>query len=205
MTSTEQRARESRAPDRRTVRTVTAIEGALRTLLATVPLDLITVTALCKRAGVKRQSFYTHFDSVPAIAAKILTAEVDDLLPIADLGSVPVAQIEPMIVDNFSAALASVARDRELFRAVFASASSGVLRQSLEHAIRVRVVNVIRIWQEIGHAGTVDVAVAVPFATGGIVRAIEAWAASDDSDATSWARAIRDQMPSWWPRPAQLD
>lgn len=190
-----------RAPDRRTVRTVAAIEKAVREALREIPLDDLTVAEVCRRAGVGRPSFYTHFASIPELVAGILTAEVDDSLPIPDVELMATERIEPELRENFTAALELVARDRDLYRAALASASSGVVRGALEQALGTRVHNIIRIWQERGIVGDVDLAVAVPFATGGITRAIEAWAFDDATDARARADAITEQMPRWWPFP----
>jgi len=191
----------ARTTDRRTVRTVAAVEAAVREALREVPLDDLTVAEVCRRAGIGRPSFYTHFDSIPELVAQMLTAEIDDELPIPDVESVDADRIEPTLTVNFAAALQLVARDRELYRAAFASASSGVLRRVLEQAIAVRVRNIVLIWQDRGLVAGVDMDVAVPFAAGGIARALEAWAFDDATDAVGRARAIRDQMPRWWPIP----
>ena len=191
----------ARTTDRRTVRTVAAVEAAVREALREVPLDDLTVAEVCRRAGIGRPSFYTHFDSIPELVAQMLTAEIDDELPIPDVESVDADRIEPTLTVNFAAALQLVARDRELYRAAFASASSGVLRRVLEQAIAIRVRNIVLIWQDRGLVAGVDMDVAVPFAAGGIARALEAWAFDDATDAVGRARAIRDQMPRWWPIP----
>jgi AcrR family transcriptional regulator len=189
----------ARAIDRRTTRTIAAIEAAIREMLRETALDDLTVADVCRRAKIGRPSFYTHFNSIPEIVANMLTAEIDELLPIPDVELMEPTEIDPALVDNLSAALELIARDRDLYRAVFVSASSGALRTALERAIENRVVNIIRIWQELEFVGDVDMAVAVPFATGGITRAIEAWAFDDATDALGRARAIRNQMPRWWP------
>ena len=191
----------SRTIDRRTVRTVAAIEAAVREALRETPLDELSVAEVCRLAGVGRPSFYTHFDSIPELVASMLTAEIDDELPIPDVEKFEADRIEPTLTVNFGAALQRVARDRDLFRAAFASSTSGVLRRVLDQAIETRVRNIILIWQERGLTGEVDLDVAVPFATGGITRSLEEWAFSDSTDAEARARAIRDQMPRWWPFP----
>lgn len=191
----------SRASDPRTLRTVAAIEAAVREALLEVPLDQLSVAEVCRRAGVKRPSFYTHFGSIPELVARILTSEIDDVLPIENVEDVATELIEPGITVNFGAALELVARDRALYRVAYTAASSGVLRGVLDRAIEERVRNIILIWQERGAVGEIDLEIAVAVATGGISRAVEAWAFDDATDATDRARAIRDQMPRWWPFP----
>ena len=171
----------------------------MREAVHTVALDDLTVAEVCRRALVGRPSFYTHFGSIPELVAEMLTAEIDDQLPIPDVELVDAERIDVGIAENLAAALDLIARDRELYRAAFTSASSGVLRTALEAAIGTRVRNIIAIWQERGVVGEIDLGVAVPFATGGITRALEAWAFDDDDDAIARAHAIRDQLPRWWP------
>jgi AcrR family transcriptional regulator len=189
----------ARATDRRTLRTVAALEAAVREAVREIPLDDLTVAEVCRRADVGRPSFYTHFGSIPQLVAEMLTAEIDSRLPIPDVELVDTEGVEAGLRENLAAALELIARDRELYRAAFSSESSGVLRSVLENAIGTRVRNIIAIWQERDAVGEVDLAVAVPFATGGITRALEAWAFDDDLDAAARAKAIRDQLPRWWP------
>jgi len=192
----------SRAVDSRTLRTVSAIESAVRQAVTQMPLDELTVAEVCRIAGIGRPSFYTHFASSPELVARMLTAEIDDILPVPAVEHVPTGQLEPWITENLAAALDLVAQDRELYRAAFTSSSSGVLRAVLERAVENRVRNIIVIWQERELVYDVDLAVALPYITGGITRAVEAWAHDDDTDAPARARAIRDLMPRWWPFPS---
>ena len=48
------------------MRTVAAIEAAVRDALRATPLDELSVAEVCRLAGVGRPSFYTHFDSTDA-------------------------------------------------------------------------------------------------------------------------------------------
>jgi AcrR family transcriptional regulator len=62
---------EGRRPDRRVVRTKTAIREALKTLLSRKKMDEITVTELAESAGVNRKTFYNYYSGVYAVMDEI--------------------------------------------------------------------------------------------------------------------------------------
>ncbi|MFD1507422.1 TetR/AcrR family transcriptional regulator [Georgenia yuyongxinii] len=61
--------------DPRTRRTLVALRQALGVLLETTPLNQVSVSELCRTAGIHRTTFYKHFDSVGELA----TSVVEDL------------------------------------------------------------------------------------------------------------------------------
>ncbi len=52
-------------------RSTEKIQRTLIELMATTPIDEITVTELCKRSGVNRATFYYHYDSVQGVLLEI--------------------------------------------------------------------------------------------------------------------------------------
>lgn len=50
--------------DPRAKKTITALRTALFRLLKTTTVDDITVTGLCREAGINRRTFYLHYDNV---------------------------------------------------------------------------------------------------------------------------------------------
>lgn len=62
-----------------------AIMASLEELLDTVPYEKITVTQLCKRAGLSRKAFYSHFDDKDDVLRRIvqrdLSTPVTTLMP----------------------------------------------------------------------------------------------------------------------------
>lgn len=189
------------ARDPRTVRTVTALQAALREVLHREPLDAVSVSALCRLAGVQRTNFYTHFASVPLLLTEMLTDEIDALLGVPDTAGLSVAALAVEFQETLVAAFEQVARDRRLFRIGFESDASAPLRRSLSDMFARRLDVAFEVWAQLGVALDVDVPVARAFAAGGLTASIESWSLSDDHDPVAWANAVRDQMAPWWPRP----
>jgi len=188
--------------DPRTRRTVTALRTALRESLATRPLDDISVSELCRVAGVRRTTFYTHHESVGDLLTAMLIEELETSLALPDTAGMSVAELSAEFQDKLVEAFRAVTRDRPLFRAAFESDASSLLRRSLEESFAGRIGIALAVWR--GHGVALDVAetVAVPFASAGLGGAVKAWALSDDADPVAWADDLLDQMPPWWPRGA---
>lgn len=188
-----------RARDPRSARTVAALQEALRGLVRDRPLDAISVSELCRAAGVRRTTYYTHFDGVADQLTAMLVEPVTRAMsiegPSADMPSTASAFHDSVLV-----ALRLIAADRPTYRAAFGSAVSASFRRELASALADRVVAALDVWASFGAATEVDRAVAVPFVAGGLTLALEAWAVTDSGDAEAWERSMVRQMPPWWPR-----
>ena len=64
------------ATDLRTIRTKKAIHNAFQEMAAQTDIENITVKELSERAGINRKTFYSHYDSIEALAKELL----DDLI-----------------------------------------------------------------------------------------------------------------------------
>ncbi|WP_440709400.1 TetR/AcrR family transcriptional regulator [Herbiconiux sp. YIM B11900] len=190
------------ARDPRTARTVAALEAALRESLREHPLDTLTVSALCRAAGVQRTSFYTHFESVAELLTAMLTEGIDALLDVPDAPGLGIADLADEFQRTLVAAFELVVTERLLFRAAFASDASAPLRRSLTTMFDARLDRALQIWATHGAAQDVDAPVARAFAAGGLTASVEAWALATSTDAEARAAAVRDQMAPWWPRVA---
>jgi len=189
--------------DPRARRTVAALRAALREVLATTPLDDLSVSELCRVAGVRRTTFYTHHHSVGELLATMLVERMEAPLALPETTGMSTAELATRFQDTLVEALRVITDDRQLFRAAFDSSASSLLRRSLEASFTARLEIAIDVWR--GHGVALDVfdPVAVPFTAAALGGAVTAWALSDRDDPVAWADSIRDQMPPWWPRAAQ--
>jgi AcrR family transcriptional regulator len=190
-----------RARDPRSIRTVARLQAALRDLVRDEPLDAITVSELCRVAGVRRTTYYTHFDGVADQLTALLIEPVAHAVSIAGPGA-DVPSTAAAFRASMLATLRLIAGDRPAFRAAFGSTVSAAFRRALASALADRVAVALDIWAGLGLATEADRAVSVPFVAGGVTLVLEAWALADDEDAEAWEAAVARQLPPWWPRPA---
>lgn len=73
-------AMEVKKTDRRVLRTRNAIRTAFTDLLAETSYDKITITALAKRAGVDRKTFYTHYASIDSFLEDVIRTQTEKSL-----------------------------------------------------------------------------------------------------------------------------
>jgi AcrR family transcriptional regulator len=192
-----------RARDPRSIRTVEALRAALRGALDARALDEVTVSDICRRAGIQRTTFYTHYASVPELLTRMLTAEIEQLLTLpdpAELTGLSIGDLSAEFQRTLAAAFEVVTADRHLYRVGFESSASGLMRRALAAMLLRRVETAITIWHLHGQALDVDIDVAAPFAAGGLAASVESWALSEETDSGRWAATVRDQMAPWWPR-----
>ena len=57
-----------------------AILSTFEEMLEEMPFDKITVSALVRRCGVSSNTFYYHYQDIPALMEEILTEQIDDII-----------------------------------------------------------------------------------------------------------------------------
>lgn len=189
-----------RAPDPRSARTRATLLRALREVAAQVPLDEVSVSELCRRAGVRRTTFYSYASSVPALLTDLLLSDLDQRLEVDDTSGLSVEDTAREFHERLAAALAAVAEQRVLYLAALDATGSAPLRRGLADLFGRRLAYAIGIWREHGIALEVDDELAVAYGAGGLAAVLEAWARSESTDADAWAARVRDQLAPWWPR-----
>ncbi|MDN2495719.1 TetR/AcrR family transcriptional regulator [Nocardia nova] len=75
----ERRPARDRQVDPRSVRSRAALSRAILEVAAERPIDRVTITALCERAGVTRRTFYNYAGSPVELLKQVLTAELDEI------------------------------------------------------------------------------------------------------------------------------
>ncbi len=190
----------------RIVRTRHALTTALLRLLDDTQLEAITVTGLCREAGVHRTTFYGHHRDVVGFAASVFVDELDAIarVDIDAHTSLAAAAVSDAYAESLRQMLEHIARERTTYRALFAFPVGSGFRGSLTARIRDRVLAALAAWKLQGIATTLDDAAAAAYISGGIVGTLEHWAASDQTDSAAYALTINDLSPGWWPRPTAL-
>ncbi|MFC8665674.1 TetR/AcrR family transcriptional regulator [Streptomyces sp. NPDC057199] len=108
----------ARPMDPRTRRSRSALETALRELIAERDLSQISVSDITKRAGVNRSTFYEHYTDVHDLAAAACTTVFDELVA-ASPAAVPPATPDGGPPDNpLPDLFAHVAEHAPLYRAL---------------------------------------------------------------------------------------
>lgn len=193
-----------RVDEPRAARTLRLLTDALLSLLQRESLTELTVTQVCREAGVHRTTFYGHYSDVDALAADVFVRIIDGLtaveVPTEALDAPP--EVTATYLTSMADLLQHVAEERTTYRALFASPVGSGFRRSLTARLRERADLAIGVLQSSGTATEIDRDTAAAFVSGGITASIEAWAESDETDATARAASVTAQMPSWWPVPA---
>jgi AcrR family transcriptional regulator len=192
--------------DPRQRRTRESLGEALARLLATEPLDDISVAELCREAGVHRTTFYAHADSVHDFALAEFSRSIDRLSEVTiEPGEGPPAHVAARYFASLQQVLQHVVDDRDAYRSLFGSSTRGVFRSALEARLRERAHLAIAVWVRELIAGAPReegaAAEAAAFIAGALAGAIEVWARSDDTDADAAALRFSRLMPRWWPDP----
>lgn len=75
--------------DSRVIRTRKALQGACMRLLSRKELNEITVTELCKAAGVDRKTFYHHYKTIADIPEEVERQVLSDIQKVFDQAAKP--------------------------------------------------------------------------------------------------------------------
>lgn len=184
--------------DPRQTRTRAALGDALIRLLASSPLDSISVAALCREAGVHRTTFYGHAAGVEEFAVDFLTRDLDVVATVdpSDGSGIDLSRYRTALVTL----LEHVAAERALYRPLLRSRWGGSLRTAIDGRLRERFLLALDVFASTGLPGIPAARdETAAFLTGALVGVIDVWAASDDQDAEACADRVLALMPRWWP------
>ncbi|WP_460796620.1 TetR/AcrR family transcriptional regulator [Microbacterium sp. GXF0217] len=180
--------------DARSRRSQEKLRGAVLTLAALTPITEVTVSAVCREAGVTRDTFYRHAESPVRLLADALAAEIDETihaLPDADA-----------IGDGERALIAHVLHHGAVYRGAMNPSLAAPVRSTLESSIRSGLELWTRLHPGILPAVFVDddsaLRLAIAYAASGTVGAIEEWLRQDDDDVDRAVELILAASPQWW-------
>ena len=164
------------------------------TLAAANPIADITISAICREAGVTRDTFYRHADSPLALLADALA---EDLVHVVEV--LPRAHA---MGDAERALLRHVQDRAEVYRGTMHPSLAAPVRANLEGAIR----SGLELWAELHpdilpavfRTDATALRIAIAYAASGTVGAIEAWLRQEDTDIDRAVELILAASPEWW-------
>lgn len=184
--------------DPRQTRTRAALGDALMRLLASSPLDAISVAAICREAGVHRTTFYGHAGGVEEFAVDVLSRDLDVIAAVdpSDGSGIDMSRYRTALVTL----LEHVAAERAVYRPLLRSRWGGSLRTAIDGRLRERFLLALDVFASTGVPGVpTERDESAAFFSGALVGVIDVWSSSDDQDAEACADRMLSLMPRWWP------
>jgi AcrR family transcriptional regulator len=182
--------------DARARRSQQKLRSTVIALATQGPITDVTATAICRAAGVTRDTFYRHADSPLDLLADALEAELDERLPR------PTEQ--EAIGESTRALLEHVQQRAAAYRGAMSPLLAAPVRSHLEHTIRTGLNTWARLHPHIVPAIFAEdddaMSLAIAFAAAGTVGAIEEWLRGDDTDIERAVEVILAASPEWWRR-----
>lgn len=187
--------------DPRALRSRTALRGAVLSLAERTPVASLTVAEVCRHAGVTRDTFYRHASGPTELVAAALAAEIEALPERDRLG------------DAERDLIVHIHARREVYRHAMSPTLAAPVRAQLERVLAEGLHAWLDEHPDLApepvrtDAAARDIAVA--YAAGGTVAALEAWlrrgddagaAVHPDDDIETATRAILVASPEWWLR-----
>jgi AcrR family transcriptional regulator len=185
--------------DPRAVRARRALVDAFEKAVLERSPEEITVSALCRAAGVNRSTFYQHFASPDDVALQSL-GDVFDLVRDADIvlrsaGS-PVAPAEASR-RAITGVVTFLAARRALFARLLGPTGPARVRDAVTTAFVDHSIDALS--RMAGRPDDVDLTVVARFLAGGVLGVVGQWLAEPESDRT--AEALVEELllclPSW--------
>ncbi|MFD1713707.1 TetR/AcrR family transcriptional regulator [Amnibacterium flavum] len=179
------------------------LRAAVYELAGERPITEVSVSDLCRRAGVSRDTFYRHASSPLVLLTDSLAAEVMALAE--SYGDLPARSADgSSVFDPAERALLShIAEHATVYRNALQPQIVAPLRASLEGMIRASLLEHVRRHPEIlpdavRAADEQTLTMLAAYAASGTVGAIEIWLAGDDLDVDRGSAVILAASPEWW-------
>lgn len=179
-----------------------ALRAAVYELAAArAPTD-ISVTELCRAAGVTRETFYRHAASPLDLLAAALAAEIG-LLPRAWEEAVIARAPEDLFPAMARELLAHVAVRADVYRAAMRPSLLSPLRTNLEQMMRPGLIAYLQerpglIPESVDRTDDFGLGMLASYTASGCVGAIEWWLRGDDLDLDRGVRLLMAATPAFW-------
>lgn len=162
--------------DLRYIRTEKAIRSAFMELVAEKPVNSVTATDVCRRAGISRNAFYLHHASIAGLYAELVGELVESIraesLASADRRTASGGK------DDFEAAIVGVLAQYEpVLRALLPSDDGSLVEQLAEGVENAFVEAALRLGE---HGGSFDQRLNCAFSAWALVGFVRRWIAETD-------------------------
>ncbi|WP_290807284.1 TetR/AcrR family transcriptional regulator [Herbiconiux sp.] len=174
---------------------------ALFVLLDEHDLTEISISELCRTAGVHRTTFYGHYADIYAFAGDSFGSILDQLADLDQLDagqqSASVEAITASYYDSVRAILAHILEHRRAYRMMFSTRVDAGFRRELHQRLLRHADVAVANWRRFGLAQDVDPESAAAFIAGGSVGVLEQWALSNATDVDRAAADIVGTTEAW--------
>ncbi|HEY0249582.1 MAG TPA: hypothetical protein VGC45_15120 [Gryllotalpicola sp.] len=179
-----------------------ALRAAVYELAAVQPVTEITVTELCRVAGVTKDTFYRHASSPLGLLADMLSEELEAFAaPPAGVAGRAAADGGLRAAEH--SLLEHVATHAEVYRAAMRPQLTMLLRSNLERIVRDALIAQLHerpeiIPSEVDRDDEAALRLLASYAASGTVGAIESWLAEPELDVDRGVRLILAASPRFW-------
>ena len=131
------------------------IKNTFLEMLEEMPLNQITVKGLTERCGINRNSFYYHYQDIPALIEEIITEDADEI--ISNYSSIDSMQIGLKAVLDFASS------KRKAILHIFNSVNRDIFERDLWKVCEYVVIQYLKPILEVGHLSEFDQEIAFKF------------------------------------------
>ena len=154
--------------DVRIVKTKERLRRALLDLMVERGLDEISISEVCDKAGVNRNTFYSHYASVKALLEEIEAQFLEELIKAINISSESVNSVKGLL----TLILEKVRENRDMCMLIFSEHGD---KNFLRSILTFFLPNAVRNWADNLHLPEKDASLLFYFISGGAVSIIEEW------------------------------
>lgn len=192
--------------DARTRRTAEALRTAVLEVAALTPIDEVSVSSLCRAAGISRDTFYRHAESPIALLARVLDDDLREIVEVEiavdDAAGTPAPPRRSVFEEPERQLLSLVGRHAEVLRRSLKPRLPAALRDVFIARMETGLVEHLARHPQIAPPEAATDAgrrVLAAYAAAGTVGAIETLLASDSIADTERAVAlVLAASAEWW-------
>ena len=154
--------------DVRIVKTKERLRRALLDLMVDRGLDEISISEVCDKAGVNRNTFYSHYTSLKSLLEEIEAQFLEELIKAINISSESVNSVKGLL----SLILEKVRENRDMCLLIFSVHGD---KNFLRSILTFFLPNAVRNWADNLHLPEKDASLLFYFISGGAVSIIEEW------------------------------